>query len=309
MSPRKIIIDTDPGIDDAMAILYALNDPALDLLGLTTVFGNVPVATATRNAIALLHHVGRSLPVAEGAARPLELPPQPHPDFVHGADGFGGAALHDPGHDPHHHDAADFIIQQVRAHPGEVTLIPIGPLTNIAEALTRDPGIAPLVAEVLIMGGAVRRRGNVSPHAEANIWQDPHAAELVLAADWPLRLVGLDVTEEVRCTHAHFIDLAERRPRAGGFLRDAVRFYMDFHVESQGFDGCFMHDPTAVIAAVQPGFFVTERIALTAVREGDRLGATIPAADGRRPAAVCLGVQAAELREHFLRIIASGPLP
>lgn len=307
--PRKVIIDTDPGIDDAMAIVYALSDPEIDLLGLTTVFGNVPVKTATRNALALVAHLGMDTPVAEGATTPLEQPAHPHPDFVHGADGFGGVALAEPATRADTRDAAQFIIDMLHAHPGEITLIPVGPLTNLAVALDRDPGIASLVGEVLIMGGAVRTRGNVSELAEANIWQDPHAAERVLAAKWPMRMVGLDVTEKVRCTPADFDALASARPTGGGFLKAAVRFYMDFHLDSQGFDGCFMHDPTAVIAAVRPGLFTVEAIALTASCAGASIGATQPATDGRQPVAVCLGVEAERVRAHFLHVIASGPLP
>ncbi|MEM0923703.1 MAG: nucleoside hydrolase [Pseudomonadota bacterium] len=305
----KMVIDTDPGIDDAMAILYALSDPAIDLLGLTTVFGNVPVAQATKNALGLLAHVGAELPVAQGAAQPSLQPPKPHPDFVHGADGFGEVSPQGVPAMPDPRDAADFLIDTIRAHPREVTLVPIGPLTNLAILLDRAPEVASLVREVIVMGGAVHTKGNITPHAEANIWQDPHAAERVLSAPWPLRLIGLDVTEQVRCIGEDFEILAAARPRAGGFLAQSVAFYMRFHVESAGFHGCYMHDPTAVISAVAPERFGFEPRALTAICEGEKIGATILAADGRAPVQAALSADAEAIRRRFLDVIATGPLP
>ncbi|MEM7238318.1 MAG: nucleoside hydrolase [Pseudomonadota bacterium] len=305
---RKIIIDTDPGIDDAMAIVYAFSDPMIEVLGLTTVFGNVPVTTATRNACALLTHIGRTVPVAQGAARPLVQAPAPHPDFVHGRDGFGGVAIDPPAMEADNRHAAAFLIDMLKANPGEITLVPVGPLTNLAIALEREPAITDLVAEVVVMGGAVRTRGNITEHAEANIWQDPHAAEKVLNAPWPMRMVGLDVTERVRCVPADFDRLAAARPQAGGFLRDAGRFYMDFHAKSVGFDGCFMHDPSAIIAVSCPDLFDTEAIALSARCEGEEIGATRPTDDGRAAVDVCLDVRSESVRERFLDIISAGPL-
>ncbi|MEM9097086.1 MAG: nucleoside hydrolase [Pseudomonadota bacterium] len=306
---RKILIDTDPGIDDAMAIVYALSDPDLELLGLTTVFGNVPVEQATRNALALVAHIGADIPVAEGAATPMEQSPPPHPDFVHGADGFGGVALPEPGESAHPNDAADFIIDTIRAFPSEVTLIPVGPLTNVAEALRRDPGIAELVRNVIIMGGAYGRGGNVTDYAEANIWQDPHAAEIVFATNWPMVMVGLNVTEQVQCTQPDFDVLGMIKPTSGAFLRDAVKFYIDFHREKVGLDGCFLHDPSAVIASVDPELFKIEEVPLTAICTPDRIGATVEAKDGRAPVKVCVDVDEVMLRRRFFDMIGEGPLP
>ncbi|MEM7507199.1 MAG: nucleoside hydrolase [Pseudomonadota bacterium] len=304
---HKVLIDTDPGIDDAMAILYALSDPGIELVGLTTVFGNVPVETATRNALDLMALAGSDAAVAEGAALPRTQPLKPHPDFVHGAGGFGDARLPRASADAHALDAADFIIQALHDAPGEVTLISVGPLTNLAEALDRAPEIAGLVREVVIMGGAFACAGNVSPVAEANIWNDPHAADLVFAADWPMRMIGLDVTEQVRCAPEDFARLADARPVTGGFLAKAAAFYMDFHRESAGFYGCYMHDPSAVISAVRPALFRTEPHPLTAICDGEEIGAT-RTVTGRRPVDVALAVEAEAVRQHFLDVIASGPL-
>ncbi|MEM9046965.1 MAG: nucleoside hydrolase [Pseudomonadota bacterium] len=307
--PRKILIDTDPGIDDAMAIVYALSDPELELLGLTTVFGNVPVEQGTRNALALVKHLNVDVPVAEGAARPLEQTPAPHPDFVHGKDGFGGVALPESDNAVHPNDAADFIIDTIRAYPGEVTLVPVGPLTNIAEAIRRDPGIAELVRMVVIMGGAYARGGNVTEFAEANIWQDPHAAEIVFATNWPMIMVGLNVTEQVQCTQPDFDVLGMIKPVSGAFLRDAVKFYIAFHRERVGVDGCFLHDPSAVIAAIAPDLFKTEEVPLTAICGTEKTGATVPAKDGRTPVKICVDVDQVMIRRRFFDMIGEGPLP
>src|SRR5690606_18215045 len=202
-------IDTDGGIDDAMAIQLAFAHPGIEVLGLTTVFGDVTVGKATRNALALVGMAGADCPVAEGAAGPLLRPadlPAPAP-----------AAR------PDRRDAAGHIIQALRDHPGEVTLVAIGPLTNIALALRREPEIVRLAQGVVVMGGAVERRGNVSEWAEFNIWHDPHAAGEVLSAPWPVTLVGLDVTERTRCTPADLARLAEEAPGICAFLDRAAR--------------------------------------------------------------------------------------
>ena len=161
---------------------------------------------------------------------------------------------------------------------------------------------------VVMMGGAYACGGNVTAHAEANIWQDPHAAEIVLKTNWPTHLVGLNVTEKVQCAQSDFDALADLRPKAGSFLRDAVTFYIDFHKQRVGLDACFLHDPSAVIAAVEPDLFETEGIPLTAVCAGEKIGATVAANDGRPPTAVCLGVDDVTLKRRFLDVIGNGPL-
>jgi len=224
-----LIIDTDPGIDDAMAILYAAAHAELDLIGLTTVFGNVPVATATRNALLLAEMAGLAIPVAEGAAVPLVQPLPPHPDFIHGAEGFGDLPPVRPAGRADPRPAARFLCETVAAHPGAVTICAIGPLTNLAAALALDPGFAGNVARVVVMGGAVGCPGNVTAEAEANIRSDPHAAAAVLEAGWPLTLVGLDVTRQVTCIPEDFAGLARTAPVTGGFLDRAVQLYLAFH--------------------------------------------------------------------------------
>ena len=243
MSPtvHPIIIDTDPGVDDAMAIAYALCRPDVELVGLTTVFGNTSAELATRNARWLLERFGApQVPVARGAAVPRVQPPLPHADFVHGADGLGnthpdGSDVVPPGAAERGApgvegaDAADFIVDAARARPGEITLVAIGPLTNVAEALAREPELPGLLRALVIMGGAVTEPGNVSPVAEANFWNDPHAADEVLARDWPVTIVGLDVTHRIMLADTDLDRLGAEAGETGAVLRAASRFYVDFY--------------------------------------------------------------------------------
>lgn len=301
---RKIIIDTDPGIDDAMAIHYAFAHPGLEVLGLTTVFGNVHTETATRNALALAEQAGLTCPVAHGADRPLVRDLIDPADFVHGADGFGDLPPSAPSGMPDPRDAARFLCETVAAHPGEVTIVALAPLTNLALALTHDPGIARLVRDVVIMGGAVDVGGNVSPHAEANIHNDPDAADRVFAAPWEMTLVGLDVTTRVHCAPSDFAGLATAAPRIGGFLNDAVQFYFDFHRRQHDLNACYMHDPTSLVAITDPDCFEVEKTPILTVTEGERAGMTERSYDpSRRSVKVCVGVDEHRARRNFLETV------
>jgi inosine-uridine nucleoside N-ribohydrolase len=303
MNRTKLIIDTDPGVDDAMAIFYAAAHPELDLIGLTTVFGNVPVATATRNALWMVELAGRAIPVAEGAAAPMVQPLPPHPDFVHGVEGFGDLPPVQPMGQADPRPAAQHLSEITAAQPGEVTICAVGPLTNLADALALDPAIARNVARVVVMGGAVTCPGNVNEHAEANIWNDPHAAAAVFKADWPVTLVGLDVTEQVTCSPGDFEGLARAAPVIGGFLDRAVRFYFDFHRSKHDLDGCHMHDPTAVIAITDPKLFELREAPVSVTLEGEAAGRTRFGPEGSGPAVrVCTGVDAHAVRARFLEV-------
>lgn len=307
--PTPIILDTDPGVDDAMAILYALSDPAVELVGLTSVFGNVTGDRASRNARALLELAGAAdIPVAEGAHRPLVQELLPPADFVHGVEGFGEAILPAPTRAPDPRPAHTFIAEELAKRPGEITLVPVGPLTNLALALEANPQITKLVKRVVIMGGAVRRVGNVNDFAEANIWQDPHAAAKVFAADWPMTLVGLDVTEEIICTADDLAIMRQPSPVCGGFMSHAAEFYFKFHKESADIDGCHLHDPAAVIAALDMSAFETATAPLNVRLDGDEAGMTREAQSGP-PVDICVGVNAAAVLNRFRAHMASGRLP
>ncbi|WP_373280265.1 nucleoside hydrolase [Palleronia aestuarii] len=304
--PMKMIIDTDPGVDDAMAILYAARTPEIDLLGLTTVFGNVPIHIATRNALRLAEMAGLDIPVAEGAAAPLVRDFVPS-SRVHGAEGFGAVPALNPQREALRETAADFLCRMARDHRGEMTICAIGPITNVAEAIRRDPDFVRNVRKIVFMGGAAHVPGNITPHAEANIYHDPHALTEVLASGASVTMVGLDVTMQVLCNAEDFAALAVADPEHGGFLRDASVHYLDFYREI-GQPGCGLHDPAAVIACHRPDLFETRPIQIHVVENGVEAGRTRPEAMGTVPAIeVCLGGQMDEVKALFLAAFAAGP--
>lgn len=307
MTQHKIIIDTDPGVDDAMAILFAHLDPTVELLGLTSIFGNVTTDIATRNSLALLEMVGLDVPVARGADKPIVQEAKPVAWEVHGKEGFGTVPPITPKSNAINETAAEFICRVVNENPGEVTLCPVGPLTNIALALQLDPSIAGKVKSVTVMGGSLDGGGNVTPHAEANIWQDPHAADLVFAGEWKITMVGLDVTHQVICKPDDFAGLVEPAPKLGGFLNEAAQFYFQFHRDENGIDGCHMHDPTAVISIVRPDLFSIDETPVNVILEGEEIGRTVRANKiDQSSVKVCRGIDVEAVRNIFLETIKSG---
>ena len=225
----KIIIDTDPGIDDAMAIHLAFANARLELLALTSVFGNVFTEQATRNSLALVEQAGSSIPVATGAVRPRTQTPNAPSHYVHGKEGFGALPAPTPKAQPDPREAVHLLSEMCRQQSGEIILCTLGPLTNIAALLDADPDIEGHVKKLVIMGGAVWCPGNVTQAAEANIWNDPHAADRVFAADWDIDLIGLDVTQKVTCVQDDFEGLRQTSPEIGGFLANITSFYIDFY--------------------------------------------------------------------------------
>ena len=209
---KKIILDCDPGIDDALAISFAVGSPELDLIGITSVAGNVGLDLTTSNAQRVCEFIGADIPVTAGSAAPLLRPPI-DARLVHGDSGLGGAQLPDPVTRPTGGHAIDYIIDTIKAAPGEITLVATGPLTNIALAVHREPRLVNLVRDFVIMGGSASR-GNVTPAAEFNIGADPEAAAVVFRAGWTVTMVGLDVTLQARATAAVRDRLAPLGPLA-----------------------------------------------------------------------------------------------
>lgn len=246
----KIILDCDPGVDDTMALMYAALHPDIDLLAVTTVWGNVDVPMGTRNAIHTLEMVGAShVPVAQGAARPILGEEQEYAYFVHGDDGQGNAFDDVPVvGSPAPISAAQQIVEVARAHPGEAWIAAVGPLTNLAAALVIEPDLPSLIAGVSIMGGTAMAPGNVSPVAEANIWHDPEAAAAVFSADWPIIMAGLDVTMKVLISPERRATLAAGGP-AAQYMARILGFYGDFCAQTFGTWTATMHDTIAVAAA------------------------------------------------------------
>ena len=301
----KLIIDTDPGIDDAMAILYAIAAPEIDLLGLTTVFGNVTTPKATRNALYLLEQAGIEIPVAEGLHRPRIGPPFPPTSAVHGAEGFGTLAVPTPQRRALVETAPEYLVRMARAHQGELLLCPIGPLTNIAAAMELDPSFCSNLKGMVVMGGSLRAGGNITPAAEANFYHDPHAADFVLRHGCNITLVGLDVTNRVICPRSFFARLASESPKMGGLLQDMAEFYIDFYETVGKFAGCGMHDPSALVACIAPELFTTEPHALRVALSGDRSGEMIAVANSTAQAVnVCTDVQAEAVKQNFFKNVA-----
>ena len=303
---HKILIDTDPGIDDAMAIFYAALHPDIEIVGMTSIFGNVTTNIAVRNAIVLAEKVGQPIPVAKGADKPLVMEPNDVSDYVHGVEGFGTMAAQPIKSKPLNEPAHEFICRMINENPGEIILCPIGPLTNIALALEHDPTIVTKAKAVYIMGGGLNQ-GNVTEFAEANIWNDPHAADAVFEANWIVTMVGLDVTTRVQCVPTDFVKLAVSAPEIGGFLNEAVQFYMDFYATHYGKRGCDMHDPTAIIAITDPQYFTIENHAIEVIVDGARVGQTLRSTDPSRPKhKVPMVVDAQGVKQRFLSIIETG---
>lgn len=279
--PRKVIYDTDPGVDDAMALYFALAHPGIEVVGITTTFGNVSVKQAATNALYLTAIAGREVPITQGVATPWVKPGEAPPDFIHGADGLGNlTARVATGNQLDPRSSAQFIVDMARAQPGEITLVAVGPLGNLSLALMLEPNLPALLREVIIMGGTVAEPGNVSPVAEANIWNDPHAADRVFSANWKLTMVGLDVTHRVVTELALFKKIAEHhRHVATDTLHHAVAFYSTFysglHKHLALKPGCFAHDLLAFIYLVSPGLFTLERGCVRVVTEGIAQGQTM----------------------------------
>lgn len=278
-SAEKVIIDTDPGVDDAIAVIFAFHSPDLEILGLTSIFGNVETDLATANSLRLVEMSGKNIPVAEGAVKPVYMKKLPPPDFVHGKDGFGNINLPPPKGSAIDQSAAEFIVDTVRAHPGEVTLAVLGPMTNIALALALEPDLPRLVKAVVPMGGVLHVMGNVSPVASANILGDPHAADIVLGTDWNVTLVPGDTTRQVRITDAFLNRLRQEGGAHGAFLYDVSLFYRDYYKTVGATDGFYAHDPTAMAFIVDPSLFATEARAVRVVTDGMTIGEVIAATE------------------------------
>jgi inosine-uridine nucleoside N-ribohydrolase len=254
----RIILDTDPGIDDALSLFLALASPEVQLEAITTVSGNVHVDLTTRNALALLELAGRTdIPLARGCERPIARQPVVA-DYVHGQNGLGGIELPEPQLQPVSQHAVDLLIEKVLAAPGEITLVPVGPLTNIAMALRKEPRIANSVREVVIMGGALRVPGNVTPEAEFNIFADPHAAHMVFHAGWPMRLVTLDVTNKTLLRREQVQVLASSGSPITRLIQQMVDNFLHTFGQPRGITAFQMHDPLCLAAAFQPELITWE---------------------------------------------------
>lgn len=308
MVPTRILLDTDPGIDDACAILLALASPELALEGLSVVHGNCSLQQGTRNALSLLELANAGhIPVARGCELPLVQPSLLAPE-THGDQGLGYAQLPEPHLRPLERHGVDFLIEQILSTPGEITLLAIGPLTNVALAIRKEPRIVPALKEIIIMGGALRHEGNTTALAEFNTYVDPHAAYIVYHAGIPTTLVPLDVTYQCILTRDDVRRLQKIDSPITKFVAEATRFYMEFHDEYQKIDGCILNDPLALALTFAPELCTYQELHVDVdLSGGVSMGKTI--ADfynyGKKAANmnVALGVQARGFIELFLERI------
>jgi len=300
--PKKILLDCDPGIDDALAIALAHGSDGIEVVGLTSVAGNVDLDNTTNNAQRLAEYYGLDAPVARGADRAL-LRDNVRADHVHGTNGLGGVVLPAASRSAVDEHAVEFIIDRLRSAPGEISLVAVGPLTNIALALRREPRVAEWAAEFVIMGGSFGR-GNVTPAAEFNIGADPEAAAVVFGAPWRTTMVGLDLTLQARASEpvrARFSDL-------GRLERELISPVLDFAGRNEQYRerGPAVHDVCAVARVLDPGL-ITAVPARVEVETAGRFTTGMTVVDFNAPAERCNAEVATELdQDAFWDVVTAG---
>lgn len=253
--PRKIIIDTDPGQDDAVAILVALASPELDVLGVTAVAGNVPLELTQLNARKTVELAGHAVPVMAGCDRPMTRALETA-EHVHGKTGLNGADLPEPTHPLDARHAVSFLVETLRREaPGTVTLCALGPLTNIATAFLRAPEVVDRVQEIVLMGGGYFEGGNITPAAEFNIYVDPEAAQIVLHCGRPVVIIPLDCTHQALTTRERVNRFRSMGTRAGEVVAGWLDFFERFDVQKYGSEGGPLHDPSVISYLLRPELF------------------------------------------------------
>lgn len=271
----RVILDTDAGADDTMALAYALAHPDIELVGVTTVFGNTTVGNATRNMLHLLQYWNSDTPVAEGAASPSgPAPNRWHlpPDMK---DGLGDVTFLPLTREAINQSAAGFLVETVRKHPGEIDICAIGPLTNIAAAIDYDPAFAEKVRSIVIMGGAIFQPGNTTQFAEANISNDPTAAQTVFSSGAPIVLAPLDVTEQVTMGETFLTELAIANPDCGDILQTIIRSFLRMSRKLWGEENFVPHDLLTLGYLTDPGLFRSVKGRIDVVVDGEEIGRTV----------------------------------
>ena len=307
MKPKPILIDTDTGVDDAMALVLAFNSPELSVKAITTVAGNIDVTKCTRNVeriLDLLNIQDRPI-VAEGAARPLRLPLVKASE-VHGKDGLGDVPAFLPrARTSTHPRAVETILRCCDQYGARLTIVAIGPLTNLALAWKKNPRVMRKVGRIVTMGGAIRVPGNTGPVAEFNYFVDPDAAHIVLNSGIPVTVIPLDVTHQVVVMRKEMEYRAKRRAsRAALAILKFTESYMKYHLDTQGFNGGYLHDPTAVGVAIDPSLVKTRNVHVDVESKGALTrGMTVTDLRGQRdPSLTTVDVAVAIDRERFLKL-------
>lgn len=303
---QRVILDVDTGIDDALAISYAVRSE-LDVIGITTCYGNVSVENATKNTFHVLEQLGVQIPVIKGASTPLfHHGLKKYSTHFHGENGLANTVIPTSNKPTLPIHATQFIINQIKKYPHEVTLICMGSLTNLALTIMQEPEVISLFKKVVIMGGAVTVPGNNQMHAEANIYADPEAAELVFQSGVSITLVGLDVTMKTSLTLDNVNDWRAKDTKLSHFLAEITEFYIGNYIKFYGDrEFCALHDPLAVAVAIDPSLVDMQPMVLHVDLEGlYSYGRTIPDLRSRcseKPNVdVCIDVDSKRFIEHFL---------
>ena len=316
---KKVIFDTDIGIDDAMALLFLHHSPEVELVAITTGFGNASVSTTTRNALYVKSLFNLNAAVYAGASMPIgNSLGEGYPDFVHGKNGLGDIPLMTPALKSERTKAAQAIVELAKANPHELSIVAVGRLTNLALALELHPELPLLVKELIVMGGVFGyngHRGNVSPVAEANIAGDPTAADIVFTSGIPTTIVGLDVTAETVMSEAYIAQLRQRAGASGEFIYQISQFYLNFYEKISGKAECPIHDASAVAYLLNPELYRTEAAVVRVATEGIGIGQTIHDSTRRtyatndwlnRPACnICVGVDAPGVLAMYMSTLSS----
>ena len=271
MAPRPIIIDCDPGQDDAVALFLAMSSPdELDILGITTVAGNVPLALTQRNARMMCDIAGRTdIPVFAGCEKSMVREPITA-EYIHGNTGIDGVDVFEPDTPLQEQHAVDFIVQTLLgAEEHSITLVPTGPLSNIGSAIEKDAKILQHVKEIVVMGGAMREGGNRSPSAEFNILADPHAADIVFSCGRPITVMGLDVTHQVLSTRERVARIRAIKNTVAEATAGMLSFFHRYDSKKYGTEGAPLHDPCTIAWLLKPGLFQTRRCNLSVETESE----------------------------------------
>lgn len=272
MNDKKTILCVDTGVDDALAITYALASPELDLIGITVSYGMAPVEQTYSNTKQLVRSLGSNIPVYMGSADPL-VKERIYGGNFHGPKGMGNAVIEDVSDEGRPEEAIDFIIESIRQYGADLQIITTGPLTDLAKVMTRYPEAIGILDSVVCMGGAAITPGNCSIYAEANVWIDPHAAKICLESGLRMVMVGLDVTRKTLLTQKDLDVWKAYDTKAARIVSDAVDFYLAAYQKFHPYlAGCALHDPLAVGVAFNRNFVKTVPFNLTVITEGEAMG-------------------------------------
>ncbi|MBA59200.1 MAG: nucleoside hydrolase [Gammaproteobacteria bacterium] len=301
---KRIIFDTDPGIDDAMALLFLGSSSSVFISSLTTIMGNASTEQCTRNALFLRKIYGLKMPVHKGSSTSINgQTPSKYPDLVHGKNGLADIVLTEERSLPDPGTAHSVMSSTAKKHPNDLTVLAVGQLTNVALAILKDKSFSGNLKEIVFMGGTINEPGNVTPWAEANIWGDPEAAEIIFKSGIPLTMVGLDVTMKTRITKTFLRTITSKLGKLGRFLQNINTFYADYYAKSMNLDSFPIHDSLAAMFVTNPDFFVTKKGILSVKKNGEERGRTLFEENQQGPHSVCLDVNADKVLTEYEKLV------